>query len=161
MDHVRSEDVSVYAVSPRVTDDDSVIAQAIAILSRRVEREGFNNPQAVREYLMCKQRKDYEVFSVMFLDSQNRMLHFEEMFRGTLTQVSVYPREVAKLALQYNAAAVLLSHNHPSGKARPSRADEVLTQTLKSSLALLDIRVLDHIIVAGGVARSMAEMGLV
>ena len=101
-----------------------------------------------------------EVFAVMFLDAQHRLLHFEAMFQGTLSQASVYPREVVKLALELGASAVVLSHNHPSGSVEPSRADERLTQTLKQALHLIDVRVLDHIIVAPGQACSMAERGL-
>jgi DNA repair protein RadC len=100
------------------------------------------------------------VFVALFLDSQNRLLGSEELFRGTLTQTSVYPREVVKTALRYNAAAVILAHNHPSGVAEPSRADELLTQTLKQALALVEIRTLDHFIVAGTRTVSFAERGL-
>jgi len=98
---------------------------------------------------------------VLYLNSQNRWLGWEELFRGTLTQTSVYPREVVLRALHHQAAAVVLAHNHPSGVAEPSRADEVLTQTLKSALAMVDVRVLDHFIVTRERAASMAEMGLV
>ena len=107
------------------------------------------SPAAVRDYLriMLAQR-DHEVFMVLFLDAQNRVIAPEEMFRGTLTQTSVYPREVVKRALSLNAAAVILAHNHLSGVAEPSRADEFLTQSLRSALALVDIRVLDHIVIA-------------
>ena len=104
--------------------------------------------------------KDHEVFAVLFLDCQNRVIEFEELFRGTLTQTSVYPREVVKAALMHNAAAVILCHNHPSGSATPSRADELLTQTLKQALALVDVRVLDHLVVTVGECLSMAERGL-
>jgi DNA repair protein RadC len=103
----------------------------------------------------------HEIFGVMFVNSQNGMIAFDEMFRGTVSQTSVYPREVVKRALQLNAAAVVLVHNHPSGSVDPSRADEHLTQTLKSALALVDVRVLDHIIVGGDRSLSMAERGLV
>lgn len=96
----------------------------------------------------------------MFLDVQNRLIALEEMFRGTLTQTSVYPREVAVRALHHQAAAVVLAHNHPSGSVQPSRADEALTQALKAALALLDVRVLDHIVVAPGEVLSFAERGL-
>jgi DNA repair protein RadC len=98
---------------------------------------------------------------VLFLDSQNKLLAMEELFRGTLTQTSVYPREVVIRALHHGAAAVVLAHNHPSGSVQPSRADEALTQTLKAALALVDVRVLDHIIVGPGQALSMAETGLI
>ena len=105
--------------------------------------------------------KNHEVFAVLFLDSQNRLQAMEELFRGTLSQTSVYPREVVLRALHHGAAAVVLSHNHPSGSVQPSRADETLTQTLKAALALVDVRVLDHVIVGQGQALSMAEQGLI
>ena len=101
------------------------------------------------------------MFAALFLDAQHRLLALEELFRGTLTQTSVYPREVVLRALHHHAAAVVLAHNHPSGSVQPSRADEALTQTLKAALALVDVRVLDHVIVAPGQALSMAEKGLV
>jgi DNA repair protein RadC len=101
------------------------------------------------------------VFAVLFLDSQNRLIALEELFRGTLTQTSVYPREVVLRALHHHAAAVVLAHNHPSGTALPSRADEALTQSLKAALALVDVRVLDHFIVTRDNAASMAELGLI
>jgi DNA repair protein RadC len=97
----------------------------------------------------------------MFLDSQSRRIEIEDMYQGTLSQVSVYPREVVRAALRHNAAAVIFSHNHPSDSVQPSRADEHLTQTLKAALALVDVRVLDHIITSGSQALSMAEQGLV
>ena len=103
----------------------------------------------------------HEVFAALFLDAQNRLIDDEELFRGTLTQTSVYPREVVKHALKHNAAALILAHNHPSGVAEPSRADELLTASLKQSLALVDVRVLDHLIVAGNATVSLAERGLV
>jgi DNA repair protein RadC len=121
------------------------------------------SPAAVRTYLrVLLAKRDHEVFVVLFLDVQNRVIASEEMFRGTLTQTSVYPREVVKRTLELNAAAVILAHNHPSGIAEPSRADECLTQTLKASLALIDARVLDHFIVAGNgnTIVSFAERGL-
>jgi DNA repair protein RadC len=118
-------------------------------------------PHAVSDYLRLHLgQRPYEVFAVIFLDAQNRMLALEELFRGTLTQTSVYPREVVIRALHHSAASVVLAHNHPSGSVQPSRADEYLTQNLKSALALLDIRVLDHVIVAQGQTLSMAEKGL-
>lgn len=125
-------------------------------------REAFDSPDAVKHYLQLHlAHKGHEVFAVLFLDSQHRLLALEELFRGTLTQTSVYPREVVLRALHHHAAAVVLAHNHPSGSVQPSRADEALTQTLKNTLALVDVRVLDHIIVAPGQALSMAEQGLV
>ena len=104
--------------------------------------------------------RPHEIFAVMFLNSQNRLIALEEMFRGTLTQTSVYPREVVIRALALNAASVVLAHNHPSGAAEPSRADEMLTHTLKTALALVDVRVLDHFVVTTSQSVSMAERGL-
>ncbi|MDB5942196.1 MAG: radC [Ramlibacter sp.] len=125
------------------------------------EREVFSSPGAVKHYLQLHlAAKAHEVFAVLFLDAQNRLLAMEELFRGTLTQTSVYPREVVLRALKHGSAAVVLAHNHPSGTVQPSRADEALTQTLKAALALVDVRVLDHVIVAQGEALSMAEKGL-
>ena len=122
----------------------------------------FDSPKAVREYLQLQLgARNHEVFAVLFLDSQNRLIALEELFRGTLTQTSVYPREVVLRALHHHAAAVVLAHNHPSGEARPSRADEALTHSLKAALALVDVRVLDHFIVTREQATSMAEMGLI
>jgi DNA repair protein RadC len=132
-----------------------------ALSQRLKEREAFHTPNAVKHYLQLQlAHKNHEVFAVLFLDSQNRMLAMEELFRGTLSQTSVYPREVVMRALHHQAAAVVLSHNHPSGSVQPSRADEALTQNLKASLALVDVRVLDHIIVGQGQSLSMAEQGL-
>jgi DNA repair protein RadC len=121
----------------------------------------FDSPQAVKDYLRLQiSNLPHEVFAVLFLDSQQRLIAFEELFRGTLSQASVYPREVVKRALALNAAAAILAHNHPSGAAEPSRADEVLTQTLKAALALVDVRVLDHFVVSRGDVVSFAERGL-
>ena len=124
-------------------------------------RDALASPQAVRDYLrLILARIEHEVFVVLFLDAQHRVIATEEMFRGTLTQTSVYPREVVKAALRHNAAALIFSHNHPSGIAEPSHADELLTRSLKSALALVDVQVLDHFIVAGGRTLSFAERGL-
>ena len=140
---------------------------AVLELARRAlgqkmrERTVFADPQSVKQYLQLHlAHKPHEVFAVLFLDAQNRLLQLDEMFQGTLTQTSVYPREVVLRALQCRAAAVVLAHNHPSGTVQPSRADEALTQTLKAALALVDVRVLDHVIVGSGEALSMAERGL-
>ena len=132
-----------------------------ALTQQLQERTLFDSPQAVRDYLQLHlAAKNHEVFAVLFLDSRHRLLAMEELFRGTLTQTSVYPREVLLRALHHQAAAVILSHNHPSGGVQPSGADEALTQILKSALALVDVRVLDHIIVTRGASLSMAEHGL-
>jgi DNA repair protein RadC len=141
----------------------AVFEMARRAMSQRLkEREAFHTPGAVKQYLQLQlAHKTHEVFAVLFLDHQNRMLAMEELFRGTLSQTSVYPREVVLRALHHQAAAVVLSHNHPSGSVQPSRADEHLTQTLKAALALVDVRVLDHIIVCQGETLSMAERGLI
>ena len=140
-----------------------VVQQALELLTCEV-REGnaLASPDAVRDYLrLLLAGRAHEVFVVVFLDAQNRVIETVELFRGTLTQTSVYPREVVIEALARNAASVILCHNHPSGLAEPSRADEALTQTLKSVLAVVDVRVLDHLIVAGPVALSFAERELI
>jgi DNA repair protein RadC len=126
-------------------------------------RDLLSSPGAARDWLKLKRGGlDHEVFGALWLDAQNRLIAWDELFRGTLTQTSVYPREVVKQALTRNAAAVLLAHNHPSGLAEPSAADEVLTRNLKEALALVDVRVLDHFIVAGRAAPlSFAERGLI
>lgn len=141
--------------------------QAVLELAKRAMAEqlrqnpSFESPSAVKHYLQLHlAHKPHEVFAVMFLNTQHQLIALEEMFRGTLNQTSVYPREVLVRALHHHAHAVVLAHNHPSGRAQASRADEHLTQTLKSALALVDIRILDHIIVAPGQATSMAESGL-
>lgn len=141
--------------------------QAALEIARRTLREKLDRgsalsaPQTVRDYLrLTLHGRPHEVFVVVFLDAQHRVVASEELFRGTLTQTSVYPREVVLKALQHHAAAVVLAHNHPSGTVQPSRADEALTQTLKAALALVDVRVLDHVVVAPGQALSMAEKGL-
>jgi DNA repair protein RadC len=132
-----------------------------ALTQRLQEAPVFDSPGSVKDYLSLHLGgHEHEVFAVLFLDSQQRLLQLEEMFRGSLTQTSVYPREVVKRALALNAAGVVLAHNHPSGAAEPSRADEYLTQTLRSALALVDVRVLDHIVVGRGQAVSMAERGM-
>jgi DNA repair protein RadC len=121
----------------------------------------FDSPQRVKDYLgLHLGQRPNEVFTVLFLDVQHRLLKSEDLFQGTLTQTSVYPREVARRALMLNAAAVVLAHNHPSGVAEPSRADTYLTETLKQALALIDVRVLDHLVVGQGQVVSMAERGL-
>jgi len=141
--------------------------QAILELARRVLAESLRSgdalgsPAAVRDFLrLTLAGREQEAFLAVLLDAQNRVLACEELFRGTLTQTSVYPREVVKCALEHNAAALILAHNHPSGVAEPSHADQVLTQSLKQALALIDVKVLDHFIVAGNSALSFAERGL-
>lgn len=159
-----SIDAPVYQTAVEHPADDAVIARALSILQRRMSTAVImNSPQIVKDYLQVQASKSpgHEVFGVLFLDAQHRMVEFVEMFRGTLTQTSVYPREVVKEALRLNAASVILTHNHPSGCLEPSRADELLTQTLKSSLNLIDVKVLDHIITSNAGTLSMAERGLI
>jgi DNA repair protein RadC len=140
----------------------AVIEMARRALAQQLQAAPvFDHPGRVKEYLALQLgSRAHETFAVLFLDSQHRLLRLEEMFHGTLSQTSVYPREVVRRALLLNAGAVVLAHNHPSGVAEPSRADEFLTQTLKSALQLIDVRVLDHIIVGQGQVASMAERGL-
>ena len=142
------------------------IAAVIELARRALTRElnqhpVFDAPAKVKNYLQLQLGAlEHEVFAVLFLDAQTRLIKLEEMFRGTLTQAAVYPREVLKRALELQASAVIFAHNHPSGAAEPSRADELLTQTLKSALALVDIRVLDHLVVGRNEVISFAERGL-
>src|SRR6266480_2816078 len=141
-------------------------AAAIELARRSIEEKlqsgaALNSPGAVRDYLrLALGGKLHEVFVCIWLDVQHRVIKFDEPFRGTLTQTSVYPREIVKAALAANAAAVIFAHNHPSGAAQPSQADELLTRSLKEALALVDVKVLDHFIVAGNQALSFAERGL-
>lgn len=141
--------------------------QAALELARRHYQEaletgpGINSPRATREFLVARLRdRPYEVFCCLHLDNRHRLIAFDELFRGTIDGASVHPREVVKQALARNAAAVILAHNHPSGVAEPSQADELITQRLKESLALVDIRLLDHLVVGDGTCMSFAEKGL-
>ena len=147
----------------RPASAEEVLQRARLVLSRRVRRGAtMSSPQAVKDYLRLGiGTREHEVFAVIFLDAQHRLLALKEMFRGTVSQTSVYPREVVKEALVLNAAAVVLAHNHPSGCAEPSRADEFLTQSLKTALALVDVRVLDHLVVTVTDVISFAERGLI
>ena len=154
-------------LSPRSHRHRPILDQAGIELARRLLREevthgsALTSPEAVRDYLrLTLAALPHEAFVVLFLDSQHRLLAADELFRGTLAQTSVYPREIVKAALAHNAAAVIFAHNHPSGVAEPSRADELLTQALKQALALVDIRTLDHFVVAGHRVVSFAERGL-
>jgi DNA repair protein RadC len=141
--------------------------QAVLELARRSLREevqhatALSSPDKVRAYLrITLSSRPHEVFMALFLDAQNRLIVADELFRGSLTQTSVYPREVVKRALAVNAGGVIFAHNHPSGVAEPSRSDELLTTSLRQALTLVDVRVLDHLIVAGGDVLSFAERGL-
>lgn len=140
---------------------DRTIDRAIQILESRLRSPGasLGNPQLVRRFLALRLAEmEHEVFMALWLDSQNRLIEADELFRGTLTQTAVYPREVVKRALQLNAGAVIFAHNHPSGCAEPSNADQVLTAILKSALAMIDVRMLDHFVIVGIHATSIAEL---
>ena len=157
----RTEDPAPYGAGS--TEDDLIIERAKQILERRIRSTPIlGSPALVKDFLQISAAKhhDKEVFAVLFMDAQNRVIDFIEVFHGTLTQTSVYPREVLKLALIKGASAVILTHNHPSGSLEPSRADELLTQTLKSALDLVDVRVLDHIITSHEGTVSFAERGI-
>ena len=141
--------------------------QAALEISRRQLTESLRSgpllgsPRATRDFLNARLRDlEHEVFCCLYLDKRHRLIHFEELFRGTIDGASVHPREIVKLALQHNSAAVIVAHNHPSGIPEPSQADEIITQRVKEALALVDIRLLDHIIVGDGVSASLAERGL-
>jgi DNA repair protein RadC len=145
----RAEITAVLEIARRV------LAQGLA------QRPALEHPQAMKDYVCLQLASlDREVFAVLFLDVRQRLLAFETLFTGTLTQTAVHPREVVKRALALNASAVVLAHNHPSGVAEPSRADELITATLRQALLLVDVRVIDHVIVARGGAVSFAERGL-
>jgi DNA repair protein RadC len=146
----------------RPAQAEEVLHAAQALLQSRIRNTSMlSSPQAVREFLRVRLGGlEHEVFAVIHLDAQHRVIEYVEMFRGTVTQTSVYPREVLKEAIALNSCGVILVHNHPSGHAAPSRADEALTQSLKSVLALVDVRVHDHLIVGAEEIRSMSEMGL-
>jgi DNA repair protein RadC len=155
----QSNEVGGFTASER-----RALYRARAILDRHLPVSGIDlsAPQRVIDYLRCfLADREHEEFLVLFLNAQNQLLGAEQMFRGTLTQTSVYPREVVKAALARNAAAVIFAHNHPSGMPEPSRADELLTQNLRQALALVDVKVLDHFIVGGGRSTSFAERGLI
>jgi DNA repair protein RadC len=143
--------------------ENAVILAALAILEARLKTVGcvLNSGDAVRDFLQLQLGGlDREVFAVLFLNAQHALIAFEVLFEGTLTQTSVYPREVVRQALTHNAASVILAHNHPSGLTAPSKADESLTETLSGALRLVDVRVLDHMVVGRGPAFSFAERGL-
>jgi DNA repair protein RadC len=158
---------SLYTLSPTgsyaLAGDAQVIAAAQAAITKKLRRgANLSSPSATKSYLSTLLGgREAECFCVLFMDNRHRLIEFREMFQGTIDGASVHPREVVKAALALNAAAVILAHPHPSGVAEPSRADELITTRLKEALALVDIRVLDHIIVAGNDSISLAERGLV
>lgn len=147
----------------RPADAAEVLQAAQLVLKQQLRGQPvMDSPTVVRQYLKMKlSMLEHEVFGVLMLDSQNRLIEYVELFRGTVNQTSVYPREVIKETLARNASALVMVHNHPSGNKEPSRADEQLTKTLAAALKLVDIRVLDHLIVAGDDMLSFAERGLI
>ncbi len=147
----------------RPISDDDIIKEALNCLNKRFRRgKVITKPAETIEYLQIKlAEREHEVFCVMFLDNRYRILCFEELFRGTVDSTHVYPREIVKLALLKNAVAVILVHNHPSGSAEPSQADQQISQRIKETLALFEIRVLDHIVIGAMETVSLAERGLI
>ena len=143
-------------------DTETIVGVARECLDAMFVRgEPMTSPALTRSFLSLRLAKlPHEVFAVLFLDARLHVLEYREMFRGTLTQTSVYPREIVKEALTLNAGSVVLAHNHPTGVPDPSQADELLTRTIKSTLALVDVRVIDHVVVGGGATFSFAENGL-
>lgn len=151
------------SITPQKVREDKAIYRAMRLLENRLRIPGtaINSPSAVRQYLTLHlAEKEHEIFTAIWLDAQHRVIVADDMFTGTLTQTSVYPREVIKRALQVNAACVIFAHNHPSGEAEPSQSDRLLTDALKQALALVSEQVLDHLIVAGAGVLSFAERGL-
>lgn len=146
----------------RAASSEEIMGAARRVMSQRFRRgASLDSPGATRHYLIHQlAERGHEVFAVLFLDNRHRLIECQEMFRGTIDGASVHPREVVKEALRLNAAAVILAHNHPSGVCEPSHADQLITQRLREALALVDIRVLDHLIIAGADSLSMAERGL-
>jgi DNA repair protein RadC len=166
--HLLSADRSTLCRTRGLGDAKYAALQAALELVRRHYAElmqagpALANPRATREFLRVRLRdRDHEVFCCLFLDNRHRVISFDEVFRGTIDGASVHPRDIVKLALSRNAAAVILAHNHPSGVAEPSQADELITSRLREALALVDIRVLDHIVVGDGACVSFAERGLI
>ena len=146
----------------RPADADQILEAARQVIEQKMQRgETFTSPEAVKDSLRAKLAGfEHEVFAVLFMDTQHRLIEYREMFHGTIDSAEVHPREVVKQALRLNAAAVIISHNHPSGNPEPSAADKALTAQLRQALALVEVRTLDHIIVAGSSTTSFAECGL-
>ena len=146
----------------RPADADQILEAARQVIEQKMQRGAeFTSPVVVKDYLRAKLAGfEHEVFAVLFLDTRHRLIDYVEMFRGTIDAAEVHPREVVKQALRLNAAAVIVSHNHPSGNPEPSAADKAMTAQLRQGLALVDVRTLDHVIVAGSRTTSFAERGL-
>ena len=145
----------------RPASANQILDAARRVIDQKMQRgTEFSSPAVVKEYLRTKLAGfEHEVFAVLFLDTRHRLIEYVEMFRGTIDGAEVHPREVVKAALQYNAAAVIFAHNHPSGNPEPSAADRALTQRLKEALTLVEVRTLDHVIVAGDQTTAFAERG--
>jgi DNA repair protein RadC len=162
--HARADDLKpIKGLGPAKRAEIAAVVELArrALAQELTQRPVFDAPAKVKSYLQLQLgARGFEVFAVMFLDAHSRLIKLEEMFRGTITQTSVYPREVVKRALEIGAAAVILAHNHPSGAAEPSKADEYLTRTLCDALKLIDVRVLDHFVVGPHDVVSFAERGL-
>lgn len=164
-DRVKSEDQPIYALES--SSDDQTIAAALTILERRLSdrRDGdgymFDSPKAAIEYCRLKfAQSEREILSVLLLDTRHRLIRCESLFFGSVDSATVHPREVVKIALKHNAAAVVLTHNHPSGVSEPSSADAAITRRLVDALALVDVRVLDHLVIGEKDATSMASLGM-
>ena len=147
----------------RLASVEQILEAAREAIDQKMQRGAeFSSPAVVKDYLHAKLAGfEHEVFAVLFLDTRHRLIEYAEMFQGTIDSAEVHPREVVKAALRHNAAAVIVSHNHPSGNPEPSAADQALTQRLREALGLVDVRVLDHVIVAGNATASFAERGLI
>jgi len=160
MNNINTEDAPIYDSGSEVTDDQA-ISLAKAIIARRFKRaDVMTNCSVVKDYLTLHlAEKECEIFGVIMLDNQNRVIEFKELFRGTVNSASVYPREVIKEVLSSNASSVIFAHNHPSGLPDPSEADKQMTERLVKVLELIDVKVLDHIIVGGADSVSFAEVG--
>lgn len=155
---LKSEDTPAYG-----DQDDAIVAKALRILERRLKKPGLSvdSPKTIKDFASLKLAElEREVFAVFWLNAQNQLMEYQELFVGSLTQTSVYPREVVKAGLKVNAAAAIFAHNHPSGTCEPSRADELLTTDLKRALEIVEIKVLDHIVVGDINTTSFAEKGL-
>ena len=160
MNQINSETQPEYHTNP--TSDDALIQTCLKILESRIRKPEtyIKNPEDTKNYLKLElSEKEHEVFAVLFLDSQHGVIAYEEMFQGTIDEASVYPREIIKKALKFNAAALIIAHNHPSGNPESSDADITITNRIKDAANLLEIRLLDHIIVGGVDTISLAEQG--
>jgi len=161
MNELRNEESPIYDIGH--DNEEEILAKALAILEKRTLRgEPITSPNMTKDYLRMKMAGlEHEVFGMVVLDNRNHVLGLSELFRGTIDGASVYPREVVKEVLRMNGAAVILYHNHPSGNPEPSAADERITERLKAALGLIDVRILDHLILAGSNITSFAEAGLI